>query len=737
MAVIQAGKTVQPTTINKFLGLNLSDTGDTQIALGESGNMTNFYITDDLKLRKMHGYKSFYTFSNPVTGLFSAKINNSKSLFVTVAGTSGGALYKFDENSLIDSNVNPEKSQLFTTDGETDEYNLQHEDITSIEELKIGKSKITEFDIDGDIYSFNSTTVGEITYPGGEININTGTITFNSVPSESINVVVKYIKYLEPIEIPLDGGGHIGSDAASFFEFDNCLYILCGGYYKYDGTTLTEVGGYIPTVFINTPSGTQGGGVIYEEINLLSPKKKQEFNANQGDTQFKIAQKLTETGDAILSVVVNGTTLSSSDYSLGGTDNDIVTLNSAVSVSGYNNVVITWTKDDGDRDIIEDMRFGTIFGGDVDTRVFLYGNTDDEQQNRVYFSGITYENDIAVPSVEYFPATAHVDIGPKNFSVTDLTRQYDRLLATTNKPEAYYLTISTEQLPVTLGDGSSTTRYVPAVSTFPLNEVHGNVAPGQGRVLDNNPVTFEDGAIIQWKSTNVRDERNMEVISQKVKLDLDKISMSTIKTLDLQEYNQLWVMATSSGKTKVWLYNYSNKTFSRLELPDIMNELWSLNGEVFMTSVDGNIVKFSKAFSTYGNNPTSLDQDPNAINEKIKIKAYWEMNFSDFGVPYLRKTMGKLWVSLQPQNWTTCEVSFISNRVVSTIRKEIEYTKQWFDNVDFGDWHFTSSINPQPFRLKLKAKKFTNMKITIRNEEKSACTVLSLVLQVESFGYSK
>ena len=59
MAVIQESKTIAPTTINKFLGLNLSNTGDTQIALGESGNMKNFYITDDFKLRKMFGYKSF------------------------------------------------------------------------------------------------------------------------------------------------------------------------------------------------------------------------------------------------------------------------------------------------------------------------------------------------------------------------------------------------------------------------------------------------------------------------------------------------------------------------------------------------------------------------------------------------------------------------------------------------------------------------------------------------------
>jgi hypothetical protein len=99
--------------------------------------------------------------------------------------------------------------------------------------------------------------------------------------------------------------------------------------------------------------------------------------------------------------------------------------------------------------------------------------------------------------------------------------------------------------------------------------------------------------------------------------------------------------------------------------------------------------------------------------------------------------MTRLWVQMQPSNWASAEVSFISNRAESQITKHIEYKKQWFDEVHFGDWHFTASINPQPFRLKLKAKKFTNLKLTIRNEENSACTILNLVLQVDSFGYSK
>lgn len=92
---------------------------------------------------------------------------------------------------------------------------------------------------------------------------------------------------------------------------------------------------------------------------------------------------------------------------------------------------------------------------------------------------------------------------------------------------------------------------------------------------------------------------------------------------------------------------------------------------------------------------------------------------------------------MQPQTWSSADISFISNIAESMVTKHIEYKKQWFDNVDFSDFTFKSSINPQPFKLKLKAKKFTNLKITIKNTEESACTILSLVLQVDSFGYSK
>ena len=610
-------KDVTPTRVDKFLGLNIANTGDTQLQLGESGNMENFYITNDLKLRKMYGYRTFWDFEHPIRATYPANLGGIEYLLVAT----NNKLYYFL------------------------------------------KSQIEDYE------NWESVT---------------------------------------PVEI-----GTIGTSTdVSFFTFDKKVYILSGKYQSWDGTTLEEVEGYTPLVFINTPPA--GGGLIYDEINMLSPKKHQTFNGDGTSTVYHLAQNYF-TSDVDLTsvdkVIVGTTELQSTDYTVD-THNGTVTFNTAPP-QGMDNVDIYWTLDDGDRHIIEGMKYGTVFGGDVDTRVFLYGNHN--CPNRTYFSGIEATKG---PSVEYFPATAHVDIGPSNFELTDLTRQYDRLLATTNRPEAYYLTISTEQLNVTLTDNSTVQRYVPAVSTFPLNEIHGNMAPGQGQLIDNYPVTIDKTGLTLWKATNVRDEKNMEDISQRIKSDLNDMNMRAITILDFQPENQLWF----GYDNRIYIYNYYNKTFSRIKIADSFTCYSNLGNSVYMGLEDGRMVKWGEEFQTFDN---------------THIVAHWEMNFSDFGAAYLRKTMTRLWVLMQPQATSSAEIGYVTNRKESTVKKRIEYKIQVLDNVMFDDFSFQVSNNPQPFRLKLKAKKFTNMKITIDNDEETDCTILQLALRVESFGESK
>ena len=107
MATISTSNQLAPITIDKFLGLNVSLTGDTQIKMGESGNMTNWYITDDYKLKKMYGYKSIYKFGSKVQGRCVSKIGDAESLLIAT----GGHLYQVTKEMLLDEekweNISP------------------------------------------------------------------------------------------------------------------------------------------------------------------------------------------------------------------------------------------------------------------------------------------------------------------------------------------------------------------------------------------------------------------------------------------------------------------------------------------------------------------------------------------------------------------------------------------------------------------------------------------------------
>lgn len=598
MATITTSNQLTPITIDKFLGLNIALTGDTQIKNGESGNMTNWYITDDFKLKKMYGYKSIYTFNSKIQGRYVSKIGNEESLLIAT----NGHLYQLTKAMILDE--------------------------------------------------------------------------------ENWDLIV-------PIDL-----GELTDEETTFFSFNNKVYILNGHEYKvWDGTILKDVEGYIPKVFIS--STPEGSGTDYEPINILTGKKHMTFNGNGTSTVFHLPEKNIQSVDK---VIVNTQEISSYTKDL---INGTVTLNTAPS-EAMDNVDIYWTKENGDRHFIESMRAGIIFGGDTDTKVFLYGSH--EEQNRIRYSGVAN----LVPSVEYFPAVNQIDVGATNFAITDLRRHYDRLLVTTNKPEAYYITLD-------LIDIEGYTTVSP--QTFPLNEAHGNIAFNQGQVINNDPVTFETGSIIRWKSTNVRDERNMNDISQKIKKELLELDLRNVKSFDYSQANQLLVSINNT----IYIYNYYNDTYSKIVIPHIACGFFDFENELYMTTETGEIAKFGEYYDTF---------------DGEIIKAHWEMNFSDFGVEYRRKTMNRLWVLMQAQAKASAEIGYISNKNES-LKKKIEYSLSVLDDVDFSEFSFQVSNNPQPFRLKMKAKKFTNLKIVIDNNEKTDATILALSLRVELGGESK
>jgi len=69
------------------------------------------------------------------------------------------------------------------------------------------------------------------------------------------------------------------------FTFENVWYFKDGKHYlRYDGSTIKEVEGYVPTTSIGRKPG--GGGTTYEDVNMLQPRRINTFLGDGGSTDF-------------------------------------------------------------------------------------------------------------------------------------------------------------------------------------------------------------------------------------------------------------------------------------------------------------------------------------------------------------------------------------------------------------------------------------------------------------------
>lgn len=471
-----------------------------------------------------------------------------------------------------------------------------------------------------------------------------------------------------------------------FFAFGDKVYMLNGHEYKsWDGTTFGEVAGYVPLIATATPPA--GGGTDNEGINLLTGKKRQWFSGDGTATVYQLRETNITSVD---SVEVGGVAKTvGSEYSVDLTAGT-VTFTVAPPSGTPDNVAIQWTKGTGSRTEVTAHKFAMFYGGQNDTRVFIYG----DGTNRYYYTGLAD----GVPSAEYFPALNYREISSSEYSVTDIVRQYDRQIIYTNGGETWYSYYD----PITI-DGNTIADF----PTYPLNNAIGNVAFGQAQLIQNNPYSIQSG-IYEWGATNVRDERNAVYISKRVQPSLDNVDLTQAITTDWERRKEYWM---AIGNV-VWIYNYRLDTWYKFELAHNVTGFLFIDNELYFSTDNGQIMKFDRLLTS--DNGTS-------------ISASWEMNFYDFESEWLRKFLTEMWISLQPENKSSVDITYQTDRDADSDVYTAEYSLATFENADFGDWSFLVNYNPQPFRFKIKAKKFVYFKLILTNDSDiDKLTVLSI-----------
>lgn len=158
------------------------------------------------------------------------------------------------------------------------------------------------------------------------------------------------------------------------FVYDDKWYFKDGKHYLvYDGATIGPVEGYVPTTTIARKP--MGGGTKFEEVNMLSPRRKNSFLADGGSFDFFLDVVNIDTDFAPI-VTMDGKVVDPSEYNVDYADGRIQFISRAPDApltAGQDNIVVEFKK--AVPQYMNGILECTLLQS-FDNRVFFSGNPD-------------------------------------------------------------------------------------------------------------------------------------------------------------------------------------------------------------------------------------------------------------------------------------------------------------------------------------------------------------------------
>lgn len=465
-----------------------------------------------------------------------------------------------------------------------------------------------------------------------------------------------------------------------FFALNNLIYMLDDTkVYQYKDTTdprFDPVVGYAPTVTMSMAPG--GSGETLEDINLIDNAFKCKYSADGTSKTYQ----LTKVTDGVMAnyadVTVDGVSYGRVNAPSSSNDKFSVDWNKwqitfvTAPPKGTNNVVIQVCypvdKMVQNRLMITKCSLYTTFGGNNDTRVFLAGNP--EYPNRIFRSGLL--------DPSYFPVNGFYDIGTNDQPITAFAKQYDSLVIL--KSSSIYLM----NFQVSNGE--------PVFSTLPLNDKIGCIAPRSIELLENSPVWLSNAGVYSLAQTEIRNERNVTLLSGKVDARLrDELNKGQAVAIDYDnkyiiKINQIcYVMDYKLG---IW-YIWDN-------LP--VDKFFVVENKLFFSDTTGKIYRMYLA-----EGEAEIDDSTHYLDNGESIKAYWYSKEWDFNQPYYLKNIKKLFYTAIPTSKAGLQIweSYKDDGDTLIHEKELDKEK------NFIAWGT---------RVKLRAKKLQRYQIIIKSE---------------------
>lgn len=501
------------------------------------------------------------------------------------------------------------------------------------------------------------------------------------------------------------------------FCFAGKLYVMSAAKtVAYENGSFREQTPYVPLVIIG--AAPAGGGTTLENLNLLTSKRRMEFNGDGESTEYHFPEEARD----VVSVKVDNVGLILSEAGTYDPVKNVFTF-VAAPAEGVGNVEFTYDTNPGvaeeNRMRIVNCRLAEAYNGSTDTRLFVAG----DGTNLCYYSGVTQAGDA---TAMYFPAMNEVAVDMSDSPVTGLVRHYSKLLVF--KPDGTY-TISYE--PVTLVDGNT-------VAGFYLrsaNREFGNDVLGQVQTVNNYPRTITKDGIYEWRITSsyYKDERYAQRISDKADSILREADISRIVTCD-DNYRKTYYVFLNDDKGTVLVNRYD---LNRDGIWCVYRSNLCRNVQnAMMHEADMIFVTGTEAFCFDESVTRDASEEPGGAPQPIK--AIWESGFMHFGTDYKRKYSSIIYVSVKPQFNSSIAVTAETDKRDDYMEKTIENNVFQWSNANFPDWTFATNDRPTINRVRLKVKKFVYYKLIFKVEKEGAtATILGFDQQVRFASMAK
>ena len=496
----------------------------------------------------------------------------------------------------------------------------------------------------------------------------------------------------------------------SFNIVENKLYINDGKtYLVYNGETLkkvTEDEPFIPTTTISRKAGNIGGGETLQDVNVLTPKRKNTFLGDGESTQFYLDAQQIDTAE--VEAIVNDVELQEDTDFTVDRIKGIITFNEAPSepnLSGYDNVVVTFSKTvEGYADRINKCDKVLQF----DNRLFYTGNPDypnaifhSELNNPQYISDLNYYEDGSDDaSITSMVVGNNVLWVFKNLDQNNANVFYHTPALDENQGRYY----PSSQGNVELGCLSTSGNFGDDIVYLSRYGLEGLATDN----LNSKQIVAHRSSLVDAKMINENDYENATLTEYKGYL-LILVNGKIFLADSRQKYANL-----NSFEYEWFYWNISNVA------PNILKEY---NDELYIGTKDGAI------FILDGTN----DND-NAIN------SYWTTPMDNFGYNNQLKTTNK--------RGGLAKIKTIPNGIIKVARKtdksdEYRYATEKsatgfsFLNIDFSNFSFITS-NKSYLIYKIKEKKINEISLKFYSDEKDKPFGLySAVIEAFVGGYVK